>query len=301
MAGGRAAARTPPQQRPHHPTAAFYPLPAGPRPWSRPAPLPGYVIEPTGPAGGETRPCRVCAATRIFPAPGTRVLKGSDDHPRAAGEVGVSSAYSGVRGRASRREAGVQSPHAYLAPNGPPLGGYPSRVEEVGPAPTGPPQPSARLLAPLIGLNHSARGIGGGGAPPSRPPSRGRGGSGRLPASRPSVLLAGFQLLPAPPGPLPAPSGSGSGAAAAAGRCRGRRGRIRGVASPLSLLLPESHLAAAGDPKTRRRRARAVAAGLRDAGAGGGPAGVIFRVQGEIRGLVGELRASAPGVWSSGC
>ncbi|XP_045348716.1 microtubule-associated protein 4 isoform X24 [Leopardus geoffroyi] len=61
-----------------------------------------------------------------------------------------------------------------------------------------PPAPTA-----LIGRNRGARGIGGGGAPPPRRPSRVRRGSGRLPAPRPTGLLGGSgssRLLPAPPG-----------------------------------------------------------------------------------------------------
>ncbi|XP_047550983.1 microtubule-associated protein 4 isoform X3 [Lutra lutra] len=80
---------------------------------------------------------------------------------------------------------------------------YHCEVEAAGPTPIGLPQPSARPLAAFIGRSSGARGIGGGGAPPSRRPSRGRRGSGRLPAPRPTGLLGrsgSSRLLPAPPG-----------------------------------------------------------------------------------------------------
>ncbi|XP_069907012.1 microtubule-associated protein 4 isoform X49 [Oryctolagus cuniculus] len=73
-------------------------------------------------------------------------------------------------------------------------------VEEARPFPIGPSQPSARPLATLIGRGGRALWVGGGGAPPSRRPSRGRRGSGRLPVPRPSGSLAACRLLPTVPG-----------------------------------------------------------------------------------------------------
>lgn len=62
-------------------------------------------------------------AAHFLPAPGTQVLKGSNVHYKSPAAVGLPAGRPG----ASRREAGVRSPHAYLAPNGPPLAPLPLR------------------------------------------------------------------------------------------------------------------------------------------------------------------------------
>lgn len=151
-----------------------------------------------GPAGGETG-----ARPRV---PG-RPHRSYSKHPSSKRKGRPSQCSRGGQpapGRfgVSRREAGSCSPLRTLPPTALHSRRYHREVEAVGSALIGPPQPSARPVAALIGGSRGARGIGGGGAPPSRRPSRGRRGSGRLPAPRPSGLLAGSRLLPTSPGSL---------------------------------------------------------------------------------------------------
>ncbi|CAI9159767.1 unnamed protein product [Rangifer tarandus platyrhynchus] len=228
------------------------PRPAGRRPGPRPAPLPGYVIEPTGPAGGETR-----ARPRV---PGLSHLplslhagskrKRRPAH-RAAGEVGRSSRRPGSSSSSSNRRAGdahLKPPHVFRPPL--PCSAWPlprlGRGGGAGPywsaaALRPPPRPTYWPKPPRPRDRRRRR--------PSLAPALKRATRKRPPPCVPPLGLV--RWLPAPPGPLPAPSGSGSGAAAAAaaaGRCSGRRGPIGRAASSLSPGLPEPRPAVARDP-----------------------------------------------------
>ena len=94
--GGRAAHERPPGSRVLIPLQ-FLTATSWPAPRPRPPPLPGYVIEPTGPAGGETRARPRVPGLSLFPSPCTQVLKGSDDQHteqrgRAAGPPAAQAA-----------------------------------------------------------------------------------------------------------------------------------------------------------------------------------------------------------------
>lgn len=59
--------------------------PAGGRRRPRPAPLPGYITEPTGLASGRPGPGCVFQDACVLPVPNTQVLRGSDYHHRGCG------------------------------------------------------------------------------------------------------------------------------------------------------------------------------------------------------------------------
>lgn len=191
VTGDRAALERLPPATPYPPTVPSRDQLAGA---VGPAPRPSQVTSQSSQArlAGRPGPGFVFLATRIFLVAGTQVLRGSDDCHRAAGRW--------VRPPAAPTlAAGGQHsvPHAYLAPNGPQLALLPRQGRGGG---AGAHWSAAALCPPLaafIGRSSGARGIGGGGAPPTLRPSRGRRGSGHLPASRPSGSLAGSRLLPA--------------------------------------------------------------------------------------------------------
>lgn len=194
----------------------------------------------------------------------------------------------------------------YLAPNGPPLGRYPGGVEAAGPVPIGPLLSSARPLTALIGRRRGARGIGGGGVPPSRRPSRGRRGSGLSlrPAPRARSLAPGSsRLLSAisrlPPAPAQAPAQRRRRVGAAAGGAPSE-GWPPHCPRDCPSLAPQPPGTPPGPPEAGKGGGRR----LRDAGAAGRGAcrRDIPSLRGVIRRLAGRggLRGSAAGVWSGG-